>query len=29
MSKSGVNDSKVWAKASDHRAIYATLKIPE
>ena len=29
MSKSGVNDSKVWAQASDHRAIFAALKIPK
>jgi endonuclease/exonuclease/phosphatase family metal-dependent hydrolase len=29
MDKSGISSSKVWFKASDHRAVFTTIKIPE
>lgn len=29
MEKSGISRSKIWFKASDHRAIFATITIPE
>ena len=29
MDKSGISSSKIWFKASDHRAIFTTIKVPE
>jgi endonuclease/exonuclease/phosphatase family metal-dependent hydrolase len=29
MGKSGISSSRVWNKASDHRAIFTTIKVPE
>ena len=29
MDKSGISSSKVWFKASDHRAVFTTIKVPE
>lgn len=29
MERSGISDSEVWFRASDHRAIFATIKVPE
>ena len=29
MDKSGISSSRIWYKASDHRAIFTTIKVPE
>ena len=29
MDKSGISSSRVWYKASDHRAVFTTIKVPE
>ena len=29
MDKSGISSSRVWYKASDHRAIFTAIKVPE
>jgi endonuclease/exonuclease/phosphatase family metal-dependent hydrolase len=29
MEKSGISRSRIWFKASDHRAVFATIKVPE
>jgi exonuclease III len=29
MDKSGISSSRVWDKASDHRAIFSTIEVPE